>query len=150
MKSFTAALTLLLAPLLAAAQSGSGSASWDDVYGNPTTSTLVLACSDGVNGLYTKGYSTLGAVPGFPYVGAAPTIAGWNSPNCGACFRISWNGSGKTIYITGVDTSRSSGNFVLSQQALNDLTNNQAVALGRVDVVWEQIPSRPGCGIPGK
>lgn len=125
-----------------------GTASWDSVYDNSAQSTLTLACSDGVNGLYTKGYPTLGSIPKFPFVGAAPTIPGWNSPNCGKCYKIysTAGGVARTIYVTGVDTSRSSGNFVLSKAALNVLTNNQAEALGRVAISWAEA-SKSSCGM---
>ena len=139
-----AAAAAFFAPLVSA-QSGSGTAAWDSVYDNAGQSTLTLACSDGVNGLYTKGKQTLSQVPGFPLVGAAPTIAGWNSPNCGKCFKVTWGS--KTIYITGVDTSRSTGNFVLSKYALNQLTGGLADQLGRVSVTWSQVANRAGCGV---
>jgi hypothetical protein len=124
-----------------------GTASWDTTYDNTAQSTLTLACSDGVNGLYTKGYHTLGSIPRFPFVGAAPTIPGWNSPNCGKCYKVYSKAGGvaRTIFVTGVDSSRSSGNFVLSKAALNALTNNQAEALGRVAVSWAEA-AKSNCG----
>jgi len=144
MKFTTIAATLLsiITPLVSA---GTGTASWDSTYDNGALSTLSVACSDGVNGLYTKGIKTLSAVPGFPMVGAAPTIAGWNSPNCGKCFAVTYNGN--TVYITGVDTSRSTTDFVLSKAALNKLTGGLADQLGRVAVTWSQVPNRAGCGV---
>ncbi|RPB29659.1 Cerato-platanin, partial [Terfezia boudieri ATCC MYA-4762] len=117
---------------------------WDSTYDNGSLSTLSVACSDGSNGLYTKGYKTLSTIPNFPLVGAAPTIAGWNSPNCGKCFAVTY--SGNTIYITGVDTSRSRTDFVLSKAALNKLTGGLADQLGRVTVTWSQLPSGARCG----
>lgn len=145
MKFTTLAATLLsvITPLASAA---SGTASWDSVYDSASTSTLVVACSDGVNGLYTKGYKTLGALPKFPLVGAAPTIAGWNSPNCGKCFSVTYKS--KTIYVTGVDTSRSTTDFVLSKSALNTLTGGLADQLGRVPITWTQLASGANCGMP--
>lgn len=143
MKFTTIAATLLsvITPLVSA-----DTASWDSNYDNASLSTLSVACSDGVNGLYTKGYQTLGAVPGFPNVGAAPTIAGWNSPNCGKCFAVTYNGN--TIYVTGVDTSRSTTNFVLSKAALDKLTGGLADQLGRVPVTWSQLPTGEKCAKP--
>jgi len=143
MKFTTIAATLLsvITPLVSA-----DTASWDSVYDNASQSTLTVACSDGVNGLYTKGYKTLGAVPGFPNVGAAPTIAGWNSPNCGKCFSVTYNGN--TIYVTGVDTSRSTTNFVLSKAALNKLTGGLADQLGRVPITWSQLLTGEKCKMP--
>jgi len=137
-----AAAAAFFAPLVSAA---SGTAAWDSVYDNGAQSTLTLACSDGANGLYTKGKQTLSQVPGFALVGAAPTIAGWNSPNCGKCFKVTYGS--KTIYITGVDTSRSTTNLVLSKYAMNQLTGGLADKLGRVSVTWEQVANRANCGV---
>lgn len=143
MKFITIAATLLsvITPLVSA-----DTAAWDSTYDNGSLSTLSVACSDGSNGLYTKGYKTLSTIPNFPLVGAAPTIAGWNSPNCGKCFAVTY--SGNTIYITGVDTSRSRTDFVLSKAALNKLTGGLADQLGRVTVTWSQLPSGARCGMP--
>lgn len=146
---FTIAAATILSILSPLASAATGSAAWDTVYDSASTSTLSLACSDGVYGLYSK-YPTLGSVPKFPMVGAAPTIPGWNSPNCGKCFSISATvgGTARTIYIIGVDTSRSTTDFVLSQSALNTLTGGNAVALGRVPVTWSQLASGKNCGLP--
>ena len=141
--TITATLLSIITPLVSA---GTGTASWDSVYDNGATSTLSVACSDGVNGLYTKGYHTLGSIPKFPMVGAAPTIAGWNSPNCGKCFAVTYKGN--TVYITGVDTSRSTTDFVLSKAALNKLTGGLADQTGRFPVSWTQLASGANCGMP--
>lgn len=114
---------------------------YDTTYDNAALPITSIACSDGANGLGSKGYSTLGAVPGFPSVGASPTIGGWNSPNCGACYAITYNGA--TIYVTAVDAATDS--FVLSQQALDKLTGNQAVALGVVTASYSPADAS-NCG----
>lgn len=49
---------------------------WDPVYSNPSLSTLQTECSDGENGLYTKGYHTIGALPSYPRVATVPDILG--------------------------------------------------------------------------
>lgn len=116
---------------------------YDNVYDNKEQSTSTLACSNGNNGLLTKGYSTIGALPTFPNVGGAPTIEGWNSVNCGACYGITYNG--KTIYVIGVD--KSIGRFVLSQEALDTLTGGQAVGLGHVSATYAPAPQQ-SCGFP--
>ena len=57
------------------------------------------SCSDGKNGLMTKfDYKDLSKM--YPYV-AAYNFAGWNSPNCGKCMKITHNS--KSIYITAID-----------------------------------------------
>ena len=58
-----------------------------------------VACSDGRYGLTTRwGYSTID--PMAPYV-MATSVSGWNSPNCGKCYRVS--GPAGTRYITAID-----------------------------------------------
>ena len=53
---------------------------YDSTYGNPSQSLSVVSCSNGDNGMITKGYNTVGDVP--TYVGAAQGVS-WDSPNCG-------------------------------------------------------------------
>jgi hypothetical protein len=110
---------------------------YDTTYDTSSLSTLSLACSDGVNGLYTKGYKTLGALPNFPNVGAAATVEGWNSAQCGACYKLYYNGN--TIYVTAVDRSSGGAGFVLSKSAMNTLTNNQAEMLGTVTASYAPV-----------
>ncbi|RPB10232.1 Cerato-platanin [Morchella conica CCBAS932] len=126
--------TILLTLVSAATSALAVTAAYDTTYDTSSLSTLVLACSDGVNGLYTKGYQTLGSVPGFPNVGAVETVAGWNSANCGKCYNVTYGST--TIKVTAVDHAASG--FVLSLAALNTLTGGQGVALGRVDVTYTE------------
>ncbi|KAF8533512.1 Cerato-platanin [Trichophaea hybrida] len=107
---------------------------YDTVYDTSTLSTLSVACSDGVNGLYTAGYKTLGALPNFPNIGAAVQVAGWNSPQCGKCYKLYYNG--KIIYVTTVDHAGTG--FVLSKQAMDTLTGGQAQMLGAVNASFVQ------------
>ena len=106
---------------------------YNGVYGNSALSTLNTACSNGINGLTTKGYPTLGSLKNFPYVGASPTVEGWNSTQCGACYKINYKGKG--IYVTAVD--RSTPGFVLSTAVLNELTGGLAVELGVITASYE-------------
>lgn len=126
--------TILLTLVSAATSALAVTAAYDTTYDTSSLSTLVLACSDGVNGLYTKGYQTLGSVPNYPYVGAVETVAGWNSANCGKCYSVTYGST--TIKVTAVDHAASG--FVLSLAALNALTGGQGVALGRVDVTYTE------------
>lgn len=73
MKFSFAALLAVVPAVLAGTP---GKLSYDPVYGNAGQSTLTLACSDGDNGLYTKGYKTLGDLPKFPMVAAVPDVQG--------------------------------------------------------------------------
>ncbi|RPB04207.1 Cerato-platanin [Choiromyces venosus 120613-1] len=137
----TTTLTLTLAQT-------AGVAKYDPTYDNASLSTLAVACSDGVNGLYTKGYKTLGSIPGFPNLGGSGTITGWNSPNCGACYELTYTPPAPAapivLNIVGVDVA-APGTFVLSQTALDTLTGGQAVMLGAVNVIWKPVAAS-ACG----
>jgi hypothetical protein len=75
---------------------------YDDGLCVPTRSTLTVSCSTGANGLFTRGYNTLGALPGFPAVGGFPGV-GFNSTNCGACYEVRFPGTGTAINFTAVN-----------------------------------------------
>lgn len=117
------------------------SVSFDPAYDDALRSLTTVACSDGSNGLITKGYTTLGSLPSFPRIGGASTIAGWNSANCGACYSLTFEG--KTINVLVVDVAGEG--FNIGQTAMDELTNGQAVAKGRVDAAWTEAPG--GCGL---
>ncbi|KAI9712348.1 MAG: hypothetical protein M1820_001561 [Bogoriella megaspora] len=127
MKYLSILLTLTTSALAA---TGTLSVSYDTGYDTGSRSLNAVACSDGVHGLETRyGYSVQSNIPNFPYIGGWNGIAGWNSASCGQCLSVTYNG--KTIYVTAVDHNDQGVN--LSQQAMNDLTNGQAVQLGRVN-----------------
>nr|AGL40516.1 cerato-platanin 3 [Crinipellis campanella] len=132
----TAALTLL-STYAAAVQ-----LQYDPAYDNAGESLINAACSDGPNGLMTRGFTTFGSLPNFPHIGAADVITGWNSPNCGTCWQVTYNG--KSINILAMDVA---GNgFNVAQQAMDELTNGQAVALGNIDVQSVQVDASV-CGL---
>lgn len=56
--------------------------SYDNTYDNPNLSLSTVACSNGPNGLMTKGYSTLGQLPSFPNVGGVYRQQDNFSPCC--------------------------------------------------------------------
>ncbi|KAH8909154.1 SnodProt1 [Coniochaeta sp. PMI_546] len=117
--------------------------SYDTGYDDGSRSLSVVACSDGPNGLETKyGWQTQSQVSRFPYIGGVEAVAGWNSPSCGTCWSATYNG--KTIYILAVDHAASGLNIALD--AMNDLTNGQAVFLGRVDAAVAQV-DLSNCGL---
>ena len=132
---FTSIVALLAAPLAIAATH----VSWAS-YDNPSQSLDTVACSNGPNGLETKGYKTLGDIPNFPNVTGA-YVASWNSPNCGSthlivlgfmsdanslyvtgsCWSVTWSGTGVTVTVTVVDGAGDES-FNLSEEAMNFLT----------------------------
>ena len=115
---------------------------YDTVYDNPNGSLSTVACSDGSNGMLTKGYTTFGSLPSFPNIGAAQAIAGWNSPACGSCWQISYGE--KSIYFIAID--RTNNGFVVSSEAMNTLTNGQAQDLGVISADTTQV-SESSCGL---
>jgi Cerato-platanin len=122
-------------------------ASYDPAYGNAGQSLGTTACSDGANGLLTKGYTTFGSLPSFPNIGGAFNIAGWNSAGCGTCWQLAYKNNATTtttINVLAVDVAANS--FNLSPAALNTLTKGRAVELGRVNVVARQIATS-ACGL---
>ena len=148
---FTACLASLLAfavvPALGAALTGI-TVAYDTAYDDGSASLDTVACSNGANGLETLGYTTLGSLPNFPNIGAAYAVAGWNSPACGTCWQLTYTnarGVSTSLNITAVDHA-GANSFNIALNAMNKLTNNQAVALGRVPVTATQVPSS-GCGL---
>ncbi|EJD54753.1 immunomodulatory protein [Auricularia subglabra TFB-10046 SS5] len=118
-----------------------GAVSYDEAYDNAKLSTRSIACSDGSNGLATKGYKAIGALPSFPNVGGIPAIAGWNSPKCGTCWRLTYGT--RNITFTAIDKAQT---INVSRAALDKLTGNQAAMLGHVQAVYQQVSSKY-CGI---
>jgi hypothetical protein len=120
--------------------------SYDTAYDVSSSSLDTVSCSNGANGLETKGYTTFGSLPTFPYIGAAQAVAAWNSPNCGSyifpykaqfitmltwistimaigtCWEISYQNT--TITVLAID--HAGDGFNLSLEAMNNLTCAQA------------------------
>jgi hypothetical protein len=146
----TACLTFLLA-FVAARVLGAAldviTVAYDGKYDVGATSLNTVACSDGPNGLESRNYTTFGTLPSFPNIGAAFAVAGWNSPECGSCWQLTYTTAqeSRSITITAVDHAGASS-FNIGLKAMNILTDNQAVALGRVSVTATQVPSSE-CGL---
>lgn len=144
----TLSSTTLAMPLASpqAAASQTISVSYDERYDQGTSSLTTVSCSDGTNGLITQGYSNFESLPNFPLIGGAPTVEGWNSPNCGKCYQLHYqNGKvDKTINVLAVDSAV--GSFNLGLQALNQLTGGNAQQLGRVDATYTEVEASQ-CGI---
>ncbi|KAG6333234.1 hypothetical protein ID866_5857 [Astraeus odoratus] len=100
------------------------------VYDDPKQSLDTLACGTGVDGLELKGYKALGDLPNFPNVGGLDTVMGWNSDGCGMCYNVTY---GSTIaHILTVDVALRG--FIVSEKAMDALTDGLAARLGRIDV----------------
>ncbi|KAF2714572.1 heat-stable 19 kDa antigen precursor [Pleomassaria siparia CBS 279.74] len=110
--------------------------SYDTGYDDTSRSLTAVSCSDGANGLITKyGWETQGAIKNYPYIGGYVGVAGWNSPQCGTCYGVTYND--KTIYVLAID--HTADGFNLAKAALDALTNNQAAQLGRIDAQYAQV-----------
>ncbi|EIN07913.1 Cerato-platanin [Punctularia strigosozonata HHB-11173 SS5] len=119
---------------------------YDNTYDNPNGSLDSVACSNGANGLETRfGWETFNQIPHFPYIGGGAPVAGWNSTNCGTCWNLAYAGTGKSINVVLIDTAFG---FNIAQEALDDLTDGQAVAKGHFDVTATQV-SAVSCGLRG-
>ena len=112
----------------------------NNFYDNSGTSLNNVACSNGNNGLVTRGYTDFGSLPTFPNIGGAFAVGAWNSPECGSCWELTNPVTGVTIYVTAIDTVFSG--FDLSDQAVSTLTNGQSASPGFsfVNVDATQVP----------
>ncbi|RDX52934.1 eliciting plant response-like protein [Polyporus arcularius HHB13444] len=135
-------LTSLLAFAAIVSSAFAVTVSYDETYDVASGSLTTVACSDGPNGLITKGFSTFGSLPHFPNIGGAAAVAGWNSAQCGTCWQLTYNG--KSINVLAVDHTDAGFNIAL--EAMNTLTNNQAVFLGRIDATAKQV-AKSQCGL---
>ncbi|KAI0355066.1 immunomodulatory protein [Trametes cingulata] len=116
--------------------------SYDESYDNGSASLATVSCSDGPNGMLTKGFSTFGSLPHFPNIGGAAAVGGWNSPQCGTCWQLTFNG--KSINVLAIDHANEGFNIAL--EAMNTLTNGQAQQLGRIDATATQVAASQ-CGL---
>ncbi|KIJ30435.1 hypothetical protein M422DRAFT_187205 [Sphaerobolus stellatus SS14] len=137
-------LAIFATSSLAAATSGSfaTSSTYDNYYDNPLNSLNGVACSNGANGLVTKGFTTFNTLPSFPHIGGAQAVESWNSTNCGTCWALTFGS--KTINVLAVD--HAANGFNIAQTALDELTGGKAVQIGRVDITAKQVPESQ-CGL---
>ncbi|OCB87681.1 SnodProt1 [Sanghuangporus baumii] len=135
--------TTLFTTLLFATAAFAVRAGFDNTYDDADASMNIVVCSDGANGLASR-FPTFGSVPTFPNIGGASAIPGWNSPQCGTCWQLTYSGTGNSIFVTAID--HADDGFNLSQEALDTLTNGRAVEFGVVDVTATQVDSS-ACGL---
>ncbi|KAI0628791.1 Cerato-platanin [Trametes polyzona] len=119
------------------------SVSFDQTFDNASNSLDIVACSNGPNGLETKGFTTFGSLPSFPNIGGAPAVTGFNSPACGTCWELTFNGT--SINVLAIDVG--SKGFNIALEALNTLTHGNAIQLGRINANATQV-NGTACGLP--
>ena len=123
------------------------SVSFDTRYDDASQSLTTVACSDGPNGLITRGFTTFGSLHDFPKIGGGPAVTGFDSPGCGTCWELTYvNAQGVSTSIDILLIDVASPNYNIALEAMNELTGNQATFLGRVPVTAVQVPSS-ACGL---
>ncbi|KAI0737943.1 immunomodulatory protein [Daedaleopsis nitida] len=136
-KAFTlAALAFFAAPVLGI------TVSYDEAYDQGSSSLANVACSDGENGLLTKGFSTFDSLPQFPNIGGAVAVGSWNSAACGTCWQLTYKD--KSINVLAID--HADEGFNIAMEAMNTLTGGLAAELGRIDATATQV-SASACGL---
>ncbi|KAF8894783.1 Cerato-platanin-domain-containing protein [Infundibulicybe gibba] len=124
---FSTVLSISLFPLISAIL-----VTVDFAYDNPSRPLNDVSCSTGSNGLITRGFTTFGSLPRFPYIGATSAVEAFNSANCGSCWKLTCTVGGmmRSINITAID--HASIPFTIAVAAMNDLTGGHAVELGQI------------------
>ena len=120
---------------------------YDNNYGVGSNHLSSVACSDGDNGLLSRGFTTFDSLPTFPRIASTSEVAGWNSAQCGSCWELTYtnsNGVASSIVVTAVD--HASAGFYTSVDALNELTGGRAIEVGTVNVVATSV-DRANCGL---
>ncbi|OKL58619.1 hypothetical protein UA08_06167 [Talaromyces atroroseus] len=140
--SFSPSATTLAAAAAAAGNTTATTlATFDTAYDDASLSLSTVTCSNGENGLVTKGYNTIGDLP-TKNVGGSLTIKGWNDPNCGACYSLSYKN--ETVYVLAIDVAISQ--FNVAQKVLDQLTHGHAQEFGSVEVEYEKVDGEK-CGL---
>ena len=86
-------------------------------------------------------FPTFGSLPNFPDIGGAAAI-GFNSPECGSCWELTYNGT--SINILAIDHADSGFNIALG--AFNMLTDGNGVSVGRINAQAQQVDASQ-CGL---
>lgn len=132
----------LSSPAAAQLQPQTVTVAYNDPYDAKTFDLATTSCSDGDNGLVTRGYKTAGDLPTFPNIGAVFTVQ-WNSPNCGGCYSLSYKG-GPEVVFTAIDVAQEGAS--VSKALMNTLTNGRAEEIGRADMEIKSVDASL-CGI---
>ncbi|KAI0303334.1 Cerato-platanin [Multifurca ochricompacta] len=115
---------------------------YDTVYDDPNRSLNIVACSTGENGLLTKGFTDFGSLPTFPNIGGAEAVEGWNSEQCGSCYRLSHGA--RSIHVTAIDAA--GDGFNIGLEALNELTGGEGENLGIISARATRV-HQSHCGL---
>ena len=138
------ALAALSLPWVALAQS-TVKVTYDVYYKNSTFPLESTACSNGVNGLVTRGYPTLGSLPTYPNTTGLPGLT-WNSTLCGTCWTVTYtfsNGTTTEVTVTAIDAADT---FNMSPQAFGYLAGIDGYEAGSVEATATQVAASK-CGM---
>ncbi|EJC99990.1 extracellular small protein 1 [Fomitiporia mediterranea MF3/22] len=135
--------TSVLSTLLFAGAAFAVRAGFDNTYDNAGGDMNTVSCSTGPNGLSGR-FPTFGNLPTFPNIGGSSSIAGFGSAECGSCWQLTFPDTGVTITVTAMD--HAGDGFNLSQEALDTLTNGNAVQDGVIQVNAVQV-DKSQCGL---
>ena len=116
---------------------------YDEFYDGNLNSLSNVACSTGNYGLITYGYNTFGQIPTYPMIGGAPQIQGWNSPNCGTCWNLTYtdpHGGSSSVTFTAINLSGVPGRYTISFAGMDELTNGNALTLDGAPISATQLP----------
>ena len=135
---FKAATFSLLAAILAAPAALASPSAMplkvfpDPMFDNADASLSGVACSDGANGLLTKGYTTFGSLPS-PFIGGSQFVPNWNSEACGSCWKLTYED--KSIFVIAVDTA--GVGFNIAKSAFDALADEAAEQFGGLEATVE-------------
>lgn len=115
------------------------SVSYDAVYNMSSESLNYVACSETME---SYGYSTFGDIPSFPNLGGASVVTGFDAPECGSCWSLTYGS--QTVYILVIDSTANGFNIALP--AMNNLTNGQAEFYGRINATATAVDASV-CGL---
>lgn len=102
-----------------------------------------MACSDGDNGLISRyKWETQAQIPRFPYIGGTSVVGGWNSSQCGSCWKLDYRS--RSVTVLAID--HVGAGFNIGLHALNELTGGRAVEVGRIEAQATQVDVKQ-CGL---
>ncbi|KZT67761.1 Cerato-platanin, partial [Daedalea quercina L-15889] len=108
------------------------SVSYDTSYDNFTAPVTDLACSTNLTSL---GFTDLGSLPGYPYIGGSSVVSVNGSTGCATCWELSFNGT--SINVLAVDYADEG--FNVAKAAMNGLTDGDAQELGVLSVAAVEV-----------
>ena len=71
-------------------------------------------------------------------------MTGFASAGCGTCWQLTDSTTGVSIFVTAIDVALNG--FNIAEEAMNTLTDGQAVFLGRIDAAATQV-DKSNCGL---